>query len=349
VSESRLARRLEGVGFVLARWSVAVAWTVLAVGVLGWYFFDRQDAPFYSKHPVLFESDVAFLLCAISVACLIWVLGRVSRLSLRATDTALRQRIKEEEGRVSFSSSSQAMWICDLDNLRIVDANPAATDLYGYSRQEFIQLRVADLHPPEELPVVALGVAQAHDGLNVWGPRSHLRKNGAAILVDKCGYVFHAGGRRFGLVSVVPLPLSSAELGANDDQGMSPATESAAFGVVRSSLSEDRLLGLNQVMLETLGYSNLEEAESLKHGRQLYHDLSDRDRFLRLLIAQHRIVDFPLQMQTRQGEPVNVRVSAELQRDGQGSLSTIEAYVRLVDGMLKEEAHPAYSIETLEH
>ena len=67
-----------------------------------------------------------------------------------------------------------AMGVFDAETLRIVAVNEAAVRAYGYSRDEFSAMTIADLHAPEELPRLQADVhaeavrssvaADLHDG-----------------------------------------------------------------------------------------------------------------------------------------------------------------------------------------
>lgn len=71
----------------------------------------------------------------------------------RATDT----KLAESEGRYRsmFLHSQAVMLIVDVDQQRFLDANPAAAEYYGYSREVLIGMSVGDINilPAEELNV----------------------------------------------------------------------------------------------------------------------------------------------------------------------------------------------------
>jgi two-component system, cell cycle sensor histidine kinase and response regulator CckA len=52
--------------------------------------------------------------------------------------------------RLLFSGSPHAMYVYDAATLQILDVNAAAIKQYGYSREEFLQLQIANLHIEEE-------------------------------------------------------------------------------------------------------------------------------------------------------------------------------------------------------
>ncbi|HVS42075.1 MAG TPA: diguanylate cyclase, partial [Candidatus Dormibacteraeota bacterium] len=60
-----------------------------------------------------------------------------------AQDEALR--ISERSFRVLFASNPHPMWVVDAASLRIIAVNDAAVAEYGYSSEEFLQRRLADI------------------------------------------------------------------------------------------------------------------------------------------------------------------------------------------------------------
>jgi len=43
------------------------------------------------------------------------------------------------------------MWIYDLETLRLLEVNEAAVKHYGYSRAEFVRMRLSDIHLKEDI------------------------------------------------------------------------------------------------------------------------------------------------------------------------------------------------------
>lgn len=51
-----------------------------------------------------------------------------------------------------FEKNPLPMWVYDAHSLRLLAANEAALDRYGYDKHEFVSLTVLDLHHPDEIP-----------------------------------------------------------------------------------------------------------------------------------------------------------------------------------------------------
>src|SRR5690606_19206417 len=57
-------------------------------------------------------------------------------------------RRNEELYRVLFDANPMPLWIYDTGTLRFLEVNQAALEQYGYAREEFLSLNLADLRPP---------------------------------------------------------------------------------------------------------------------------------------------------------------------------------------------------------
>jgi PAS domain S-box-containing protein len=65
-----------------------------------------------------------------------------------------------------FEESSDAVFITDPREGRILDANAAATRLLGYTREEFLTTPICDIHPNELPRMEAFLDGALRDGMN---------------------------------------------------------------------------------------------------------------------------------------------------------------------------------------
>jgi len=92
-------------------------------------------------------------------------------------------RESEKRYRELFDRNPSPMWVFDRDTLRILDVNQAAAEQYGWSREEFLQMTMADLGPAEELPTLEATVGRRVHG--TVPPRfRHRRRDGTALEVE---------------------------------------------------------------------------------------------------------------------------------------------------------------------
>ena len=106
-------------------------------------------------------------------------------------------REKETQYRSIFEATTDGLVICDLEDGHVVEANPAACNIYGYAYEEFIGLPPGAIIHPEKLPafmekglpVVRAGGERHTQGVN-------LRKDGSAFPVDLHQTAFTYQGKR---------------------------------------------------------------------------------------------------------------------------------------------------------
>ncbi|HWZ17974.1 MAG TPA: PAS domain S-box protein, partial [Ktedonobacteraceae bacterium] len=94
-------------------------------------------------------------------------------------------REREEQYRSIFEATNDAVFIMDLDDGHIVEANPAACSMYGYSYEEFIGLPPSAVIHPDRLPgliEISLPFIRAGGKRHVQGV--NLRKDGSAFPID---------------------------------------------------------------------------------------------------------------------------------------------------------------------
>lgn len=90
----------------------------------------------------------------------------------------------EEEYRSIFESASDGLVIYDIRLDAVVEANPAACEMHGYTRQEFIGLNSGAFLLPEHQALFNEQSQTAEPGNVFEAPIVHLRKNGSEFHVE---------------------------------------------------------------------------------------------------------------------------------------------------------------------
>ncbi len=93
-----------------------------------------------------------------------------------------RLRASEDQYRLFFDENPHAMWVFEGETLRFLAVNQAATERYGYSREEFLQLTVKDLHPDGDWP--GSDAIEGTETDRPVGTCHHRTKSGAILDVD---------------------------------------------------------------------------------------------------------------------------------------------------------------------
>ena len=118
-------------------------------------------------------------------------------------EDALRE--SEEQYRLLFQSNPHAMWVYDLETLRFLAVNDAAVEQYGYSREEFLNMTLAQIRPPEEMPRLHDYLALGSPGFDRAGEWRHQKKNGAIITVEITAHQLDFSGRRAEVVMALDI------------------------------------------------------------------------------------------------------------------------------------------------
>lgn len=111
-------------------------------------------------------------------------------------------RENELQYRYLFENNPMPMWVFDVADLKFLDVNEMAIQKYGYSREEFLQLSLADIRPEAEKMRFrnfdhAWQMKSGETNRGVW---KHCKKNGEIIDVEVFAHAIFFQGRKAKLI-----------------------------------------------------------------------------------------------------------------------------------------------------
>lgn len=194
------------------------------------------------------------------------VLGEQVYIQSIVRDISDRRRVEEElreseaQYRLMFRSNPHSMWVYDVDTLRFLAVNDAATEQYGYSESEFLARTIADIRPTQDRERLGAHVAaHADDLLQRSGVWQHLRKDGSLVEVEITSHLIEFDGRHARLVlanDVTDRLRSESALRISEERYRS-LFENASDGILLIGTNR-QVLGANTEYQAMMGYS-LEE------------------------------------------------------------------------------------------
>jgi len=164
-----------------------------------------------------------------------------------------------------FEKSPNPIWIFDSETMRFLDVNQAAIDLYGWSREEFLNMTILDIRPPEDIAAVI-----AHVNLggtqHPSGPWRHRHKDGSQHFVRISSYASQYGSRPARVVTVSDISdlMSATEALTQSEEMFRGLCASSPTGVYKSRI-DGYVLYVNPVLANTW---QMTEEEMLGHGWQ---------------------------------------------------------------------------------
>jgi len=169
----------------------------------------------------------------------------------------------ESKFRQVFSSAPLPMWLWDPPTRRFLEVNRAAIEHYGYTRDEFLSMKVTDLLPPEE--VARMDADYRRDPRKRYAVETavetrHRLKNGQLIAIILTSDWIEVQGRRVRLVAVQDITArkQAEEALRSSESKYRTLFDHVADPVFIIDAADYHYLDCNQTAVNVYGYSREE-------------------------------------------------------------------------------------------
>jgi diguanylate cyclase (GGDEF)-like protein/PAS domain S-box-containing protein len=234
----------------------------------------------------------------------------------KRAEEALRE--SEQRYRALFEMNPLPMWVYDLQTLRFSAVNEAAVRHYGYTREEFLKLTLADIRPHEDVPLMlaALGNLEARRGPHHY---RHKKKDGTVFDVEVTSFEFVSAGKRARLAIAQDITeRMRAEEALRASEERFRGLFETAHDLVYTHDLDGRITSMNAAAQRILGYSQDEligmPIQDLVVPDQLDYGLEQMRKKLR---GESESTFYELEVVAKDGHRVPLELSSRLvYRDG---------------------------------
>ena len=217
-----------------------------------------------------------------------------------------------EQYRLLFEGNPMPMWVFDRESLRFLAVNEAAIRHYGYSREEFLSMTIAEIRPEEDVPKLLESASRQVTGLSETALWRHRKKDGTAIQVEITSHPISLDGRDAELILShdVTEQRKYQESLRRSEERFAKAFRSSPVATTITT-RDGRYVDANDAFVKMMSYQREEVLGKTSQELRIWVDPEDRRKWLQQLDDSGRTEAFETRMRTKSGEERRVQVSAE--------------------------------------
>jgi len=238
-------------------------------------------------------------------------------------EAALRE--SEVRYRQMFENNRAIQLLIDAESGQIVDANMAACDFYGYTRDEFLAMRIWDINVRGE-EEVRREMARAREQQRNYFHFRHMRAGGDVRDVEVHSGPMEVGGRRllYSIVHDITERRKAEHALQQSEEKYRVIFDYAPVGIYQST-RDGRIVTANPTLAKMLGYT-LEELLTKNLERDVYWDPSQREEMIRRFEPFGYANGVELIWKRSDGSPIHVQINAHGIRSAYGA-TVFEGFV----------------------
>ena len=239
-------------------------------------------------------------------------------------EEALRE--SEVRYRQMFENNRAVKLLIDPENGEIVDANMAACDFYGYTRDELLAMRIWDINVRGQEDV-RREMTLARDQQRNYFLFRHMRAGGDVRDVEVHSGPIEVGGRRllYSIIHDITERRKTEHALQQSEEKYRVIFDYAPVGIYQST-RDGRFITANATLAKMLGFDSVDELLTRNIARDIYWDPSQREQLIRRFEPFGYANNVELIWRRKDGRPIHVQLNAHGIRSSYGG-TVFEGFV----------------------
>ncbi|MEI7736046.1 MAG: PAS domain S-box protein [Ferruginibacter sp.] len=227
------------------------------------------------------------------------------------------RKIKEISERYQqlFEKTPIPVWVCEIATLDIIDVNEAAILHYGYTRAEFLNMKITNISPESDVDKIVHLFKQQQEDFSHSGVWKHMKKDGTVIDVEVTSHDFDYNDKkcRIVLLNDITEKLEAEKRLAESEIKYRTMIEHNQAGIYQTTL-KGNIVSCNNAFVKMLGYESKEEVLAGNASMFYFFD-AHREEFIELLQLNRELNNFELELKNKNGKPVYMIGNCFIRKD----------------------------------
>jgi PAS domain S-box-containing protein len=232
-----------------------------------------------------------------------------------------------------IENNPEPIYIYDKENLQFLEANQAALDLYGYSKDEFLLMDLTDLYNPDDIQTLLSSSSSQEDERKFSKPFRHKRKDGSSVYVEisRTSFKFNERDAHFNIIRNV-----SERLALVKNNQLFKAAFDNSINLIFVTDPDGIISFVNNAVISTLGFKKNELENS-----SMASLAEDEDRLtINTSIFQSHLtepVELNIGLKSSDGKIIETELSATPVLDFEGVIESFVIIGKIVASIKPEE------------